>query len=144
MSQFILIEHSFYFISRKKASMTTVSIETGARDQKTNGKYFQDKLWEYEHERGDFKHKTNIQTWRKNLKNGREKKEAAEWRQEVRVTAVEVFDLRFLINEDYGPCACVSPDYGSNTRRHGASRRVANKTALFQREVFCTTLSGCS
>lgn len=34
----------------------------------------------------------------------------AEWRREVRVTAVEAFDLRFLINGDYGPCACVSPD----------------------------------
>lgn len=43
------------------------------------------------------------------------------------MTAVEAFDLRFLINEDYGLCACVGPDYGSDTRRHGASKRVANK-----------------
>ncbi|KAK2822394.1 hypothetical protein Q5P01_022459 [Channa striata] len=36
------------------------------------------------------------------------KKAAAlpEWRQEARVTSVEAFDLRFLINGDYGPCAC--------------------------------------
>lgn len=68
--------------------------------------------------------KMNIQWLRpsevKEIKRGRVA--ALEERgQEVRVTAVEAFDLRVLINEDYGLCACVSPDFGTSARRRQQS-----------------------
>lgn len=43
----------------------------------------------------------------------------------------EAFDLRFLINEDYGLCACVSPDYSSSTRRW---RRSQTNGFVFRKE----------
>lgn len=45
------------------------------------------------------------------------------------MTAVEAFDLRFLINGDYGPCACVSPDYGGSTRRQWCIQKSSRQTA---------------
>lgn len=45
------------------------------------------------------------------------------------MTAVEAFDLRFLINGDYGPCACVSPDYGDSTRRQWCIQKSSRQTA---------------
>ncbi len=68
-------------------------------------------------------------------KKVREKEAArAEWRQEVRVTAVEAFDLRFLINGDYGPCACVSPDYGGSTKRQWCIQKSSRQTAPYSKE----------
>lgn len=49
--------------------------------------------------------------------------------QEVRVTAVEAFDLRVLINEDYGRRACVSPNFGTITRRQQPSRKTRDRTS---------------
>lgn len=54
------------------------------------------------------------------------------------MTAVEAFDLRFLINGDYGPCACVSPDYGSSTRRQWCIQKCSRQTAPYSKES-CST-----
>lgn len=50
------------------------------------------------------------------------------------MTAVEAFDLRFLINGDYGPFACVSPDYGSTTRRRWCIQKSSRQTASYSKE----------
>lgn len=55
-------------------------------------------------------------------KKRRKKQAWVEWRQDVRVTAVEAFDLRFLIDGDYSLCACVSPDYCPGTKGQWTSR----------------------
>lgn len=44
------------------------------------------------------------------------------------MTAVEAFDLKFLINGDYSACACVSLDYGNSTRRHRCIQKSSRQT----------------
>lgn len=53
----------------------------------------------------------------------------AERGQEVRVTAVEAFDLRVLINEDYGLCTSVSPDFSTRARRRQHSQKTRGGTS---------------
>lgn len=50
------------------------------------------------------------------------------------MTAVEAFDLRFLINGDYGLRASVSPNYGSSTRRQWCSQKRGRQTASSSNE----------
>lgn len=45
------------------------------------------------------------------------------------VTAVEAFDLRVLINEDYGLRACVIPDFGTSARRRQHSQKTRGGTS---------------
>lgn len=48
----------------------------------------------------------------------------AERRQELRVTAAEAFDLRVLINEDYGLCPRVSPDFSTSARQKNTGQKA--------------------
>lgn len=51
-------------ISRMKASVSTVAIESDARAEEPNGTSFDDKWWEYEAKTVNPEHKINMQTQR--------------------------------------------------------------------------------
>lgn len=91
--------------------------------------------WKYNKKNGSVKQKVNLQRYPpsqvQEMKRGRVNgaETLAAPRQEARATAVEAFDVRVLINEDYGLCACVSPDLSTSARRRQHSRKTSDKTA---------------
>lgn len=143
MSLFILIELSFWLLAEWKPQVN--SSWWNRCKGKTNGKISNNQWWDSEKKQGNLgckinTHKGGQERWRK---AGQRKKQHKQRRREVQVTAMEAFDLWCLINGDYGPCACVSLDYGSNTSRQWCIQRSSTQTAPHSREVLCTTPPGC-
>lgn len=104
--------------------------------------------WKFNEKNGSVKQKVNLQRLPpsrvQEMKRGRVN--AAAPRQEARATAVEAFDVRVLINEDYGLCECVSPDLSTSTRRrrHGQKtcwKHAEKHSSSFERRGFWTISS---
>lgn len=104
--------------------------------------------WKYNEKNSSVKQKVNLRrlppSQVQEMKRGMVNSAAAlaARRQEARATAVEAFDVRVLINEDYGLCACVSPDLSTNARRRWLSQKTSRQNSSWlESKAFWTILS---